>query len=77
MNALDWGIIACYLAGMVGLALWLGRTQKTGNDYFLGGNRVGHWAIAISILATRGVSRYLSPDHEREPRPSSRNPCAI
>ncbi|NLE66554.1 MAG: sodium/solute symporter [Lentisphaerae bacterium] len=53
MNALDWGIIACYLAGMVGLALWLGRTQKTGNDYFLGGNRVGHWAIAISILATQ------------------------
>ena len=53
LNALDWGIVAGYLAGMIGLALWLSRTQKTGNDYLLGGNRVGHWAIAVSILATQ------------------------
>ncbi len=53
MNALDWGIVAGYLVGMIGLALWLTKTQKTGNDYFLGGNRIGHWAIAISTLATQ------------------------
>lgn len=53
MNTLDWSIVAFYLVSMVGLALWLGRTQRTGRDYFLGGNRIGHWPIAISILATQ------------------------
>jgi len=42
MNSLDWSIVAFYMIGMVGLALWLGRTQRTGSDYFLGGNRIGH-----------------------------------
>jgi len=53
MNALDWSIVAFYLLGMIGLSVWLGRTQRTGSDYFLGGNRIGHWAIATSILATQ------------------------
>ncbi|MFH1478018.1 MAG: sodium:solute symporter [Verrucomicrobiota bacterium] len=53
MNSLDWSIVACYMIGMVGLALWLSRTQRTGSDYFLGGNRIGHWPIAVSILATQ------------------------
>ncbi|MDD5482426.1 MAG: sodium:solute symporter [Kiritimatiellae bacterium] len=53
MNALDWSIVAVYMLGMIGLSLWLGRTQRTGRDYFVGGNRVGHWAIGISILATQ------------------------
>ena len=53
MNGLDWSIVGIYLAGMIGLAIWLGRTQRTGNDYYLGGNRIGHWAIAISTMATQ------------------------
>ncbi|MFC1454221.1 sodium:solute symporter [Verrucomicrobiota bacterium] len=53
MNGLDWSIVGIYLAGMIGLAVWLGRTQRTGNDYYLGGNRIGHWAIAISTMATQ------------------------
>jgi len=53
MNFLDWSIVAFYMVGMVGLSVWLGRTQRTGNDYFLGGNRIGHWAIGTSILATQ------------------------
>ncbi|MBU0716479.1 MAG: sodium:solute symporter [Verrucomicrobia bacterium] len=53
MNTLDWSIVAFYLVGMVGLAVWLGRTQRTGSDYFLGGNRIGNWPIAISIMATQ------------------------
>ncbi|MFA7159569.1 MAG: sodium:solute symporter [Kiritimatiellia bacterium] len=53
MNALDWSIVAAYMAGMIGLSLWIGRTQRTGQDYFLGGNRIGHWAVGTSILATQ------------------------
>ncbi|MDD5676393.1 MAG: sodium/solute symporter [Kiritimatiellae bacterium] len=53
MNTLDWSIVAVYMLGMVGLSIRLGRTQRTGSDYFLGGNRIGHWAISISILATQ------------------------
>ena len=53
MNALDWSIVAVYMIGMVALAAWLGKTQKNGRDYFLGGNRIGPWAIGVSILATQ------------------------
>lgn len=53
MNRLDWGIVAFYLLGMVGMAGWLGRNQRTGRDYFLGGNRINHWAIGISTMATQ------------------------
>src|SRR3989339_555840 len=53
MNSVDWSIVAFYLFGMIGMSMWLGRTQRTGQDYFLGGNRIGHWPIAISILATQ------------------------
>jgi len=53
MNGLDWSIVGIYLAGMIGLAIWLGRTQRTGNDYYLGSNKIGHWPIAISIMATQ------------------------
>jgi SSS family solute:Na+ symporter len=53
MNLLDWSIVAAYMIGMIALSAWLGRTQKTGRDYFLGGNRIGPWAIGTSILATQ------------------------
>ncbi|MBU4212405.1 MAG: sodium/solute symporter, partial [Verrucomicrobia bacterium] len=53
MNGLDWTIVAFYLLGMIGMAVRLGRTQRTGSDYFLGGNRIGHWPIAISTMATQ------------------------
>ena len=38
---------------MIGMVMWLGRTQLSGRDYFLGGNRMSYWAIGISTMATQ------------------------
>ncbi|OGQ97872.1 MAG: hypothetical protein A2284_10095 [Deltaproteobacteria bacterium RIFOXYA12_FULL_61_11] len=53
MNILDWTIVIAYFAGMIGLALWLGRTQENGKDYYLGGNSLSWWSIGISTMATQ------------------------
>ncbi len=53
MNVLDWVIVTVYMAGMVLLALYTGRRQKTQRDYYLGGNRMNHWTISLSTMATQ------------------------
>lgn len=53
MNALDWTVVAVYLTSMIALAVYLGRTQKNEKDYYLGGNDVNYFAIAISTMATQ------------------------
>ncbi|WP_372367279.1 sodium:solute symporter [Candidatus Uabimicrobium sp. HlEnr_7] len=53
MNYLDWIVVVVYLAGMIALAVHLGKSQKNGGDYYLGGNDVNYFAIAISTMATQ------------------------
>lgn len=53
LNFLDWSIIVIYLVGMIVMALWLARGQKNHKDYYLGGNSMGAWPIAISTMATQ------------------------
>jgi SSS family transporter len=53
LNAFDWTIIIVYLIGMVGLSLFLARGQKTGRDYYLGGNKTAPLPIALSTMATQ------------------------
>ncbi|MDP0491979.1 MAG: sodium/solute symporter [Verrucomicrobiota bacterium JB023] len=53
MNAVDWGIFVAYLAGMIGLSLWLAKRQKTADDYYVGGRNLSWWAVGISIVATQ------------------------
>jgi SSS family transporter len=50
-NLGDWGVIAAYLAGMVGLGLWFGKAQHNTRDYFLGSRNVPWWGIGLSIVA--------------------------
>jgi SSS family solute:Na+ symporter len=38
---------------MLALAFYLGRRQKSRQDYYLGDNRLPSWALAISIIATQ------------------------
>ncbi len=52
LSALDWAVVALYLAGVAGLGFWIGRKQQSTRDYFLGGRSLPWWAAAISILAT-------------------------
>ncbi|MBV8519515.1 MAG: sodium/solute symporter [Acidobacteria bacterium] len=52
MHAIDFVIIAAYLAAVLASGLWFGRRQKTTEQYFLAGHAVPWWAIAASIVAT-------------------------
>ncbi len=53
MSNLDWWVIGGYLAAMLGLAVYLGRSQASREDYYLGANRLPGWALATSIIATQ------------------------
>ena len=52
MSVLDWLVIAAYLAGTIGLGLWLSRKQENLEDYFLGGRAIPWWAALFSLVAT-------------------------
>ncbi len=53
MTLLDWAIIALYAAGMVVLGWWVGRRQKTSEDYYVAGRRLGWFLIGVSTMATQ------------------------
>jgi len=53
MGIVDWFIIFIYMAGMIAMSVWLGRTQESEKDYYLGGNDINHFAIALSTMATQ------------------------
>ncbi len=53
MAVFDWIVVGSYLALMLILAYYLGRTQGSRKDYFLGGQTLPSWALATSIIATQ------------------------
>jgi len=53
MHILDWTILSAYLAGIIAMSLFLGRRQRSPDDYFLAGRRMKSWPIALSIMATQ------------------------
>ena len=52
LTPVDYVMLAAYLAGTLGLGLWIGRSIKSGDDFFLGGRRLPWWAIGMSLVAT-------------------------
>ncbi|MEQ8276281.1 MAG: sodium/solute symporter [Deltaproteobacteria bacterium] len=53
MTTLDWIVITVYLAGMIGLSVYLGRGQEDADDYYVGGRNLPWWAVGISTMATQ------------------------
>jgi len=53
VSTLDWWVIGSYLAGMLLLAVGLGRHQHSREDYYLAGHGLPNWALATSIIATQ------------------------
>ncbi|MCG8604458.1 sodium/solute symporter [bacterium] len=53
MNSIDWSIVVVYLAGMIGLSIYLGRGQATSDDYYVGGRKISWIAIGFSTMATQ------------------------
>src|SRR5438876_12356996 len=50
-NAGDWGVMAVYLFGIIGLGVRFGKDQQNPRDYFLGSKTVPWWGIGLSIVA--------------------------
>ncbi len=53
MNSFDWFIIIVYLCGMIGLSIYLGKSQSNEEDYFVGGRKLSWWAVGLSTMATQ------------------------
>jgi solute:Na+ symporter, SSS family len=52
-TGLDWAILGGYLAILTATAIWSSRGDAaTTKDYFLAGNAMPAWLIAISVLST-------------------------
>ncbi len=45
MTLIDWIILIIYLIRIVGMGVWLARRQKSSDDYFLGGRKMGTTVI--------------------------------
>jgi solute:Na+ symporter, SSS family len=51
-TTLDIVVLIAYLAGVIGLGTWMGRSQRSARDYFLAGHNVPWWVIMLSVVAT-------------------------
>ena len=61
ITTIDAAIIVAYLLFAVAFGIWIGRGQKTLNDYFLGGGHLPWWAVLGSIVATEtSTATFLS-----------------
>jgi SSS family solute:Na+ symporter len=52
LRGIDAAVLLAYLLATTGLGLWLGRGQRSGTDYFLGGRRLPWLLVALSVVAT-------------------------
>jgi len=61
MNILDWLVIVLYLAVIVGIAVYLTRSQRNTHDYYLAGRRLKWWQSGASTMATQlGAISFVS-----------------
>ena len=51
LSWLDFSIVIAYLVAVTLLGARFGKKQRTLQDYFLGGNRLPWWAIALSVVS--------------------------
>lgn len=51
-TALDFFVLIAYLAGTTALGLWIGRKQKSANDYFVAERSIPWWAVMFSVVAS-------------------------
>ena len=53
MTTVDWVVVLVYVAGMIGLSIFLSRGQEDETDYYVGGRDLPWWAVGISTMATQ------------------------
>lgn len=60
LGALDLAVVAAFVAGILGIALWVGRGQKGTESYFLAGRTMVWPVVGFSLYATQfGGTQYL------------------
>lgn len=52
MRPLDLAVLVVYLAGTVGLGLWVSRRNRSPHDFMAAGGRIPTWAVGLSIFGT-------------------------
>jgi SSS family transporter len=52
-SALDYGVLAVYLASLVWIGFYVSRREATTDDFFLAGRRIPWWAAGLSIYGTQ------------------------
>lgn len=45
-------VIIVYLLGMIGLGVWLGRRERSDEEYFLAGRKMPWFAVGVSVIAS-------------------------
>lgn len=51
-NLLDLAVLVAYLAGTTTLGMWIGRNQRSANEYFVAERAIPWWAVLFSIVAS-------------------------
>ena len=52
ISNIDIGIVISYFVVVIAIGLWIARSTKTGEDYFLGGRSFGWGLIGLSLFAS-------------------------
>jgi len=52
LTSIDLVIIGLYILGLIGLGLWFSLRQKTTEDYFVAGRRMGWFVVGISVVVS-------------------------
>ena len=45
------GVALCYFAGVAAIGIWAARRTRTARDFFVAGEGIGLWALALSAMA--------------------------
>lgn len=53
MEPFDFAVVGLYLAAVLGLSVWLGASQRSGDDYHVGSRALPWWALGLSTMATQ------------------------
>jgi len=60
-GAVNWAVLALYMAVLVGIGVRFSRRNKSADDFFVAGRRVVWWAAGLSIFSTQlSAITYLS-----------------
>jgi SSS family solute:Na+ symporter len=53
MALVNWIIVVAYIIAVIGISYFAGRSQKSQEDYYLGGRSMSSWLVASSFLANQ------------------------